>query len=312
MIPKDGSLARSTVFQWFQAKWQPDGLFFRQLSTPSDATNFIFAGRLTSALNHRHSIVESIPAAEVTYNRRHALGDATARLTTWDDTDISTQGKNVSIFFASQFFLEPLRNILNLGIMHVDIAAIHWEGNRFRVDSDVDNDHFLITGVVAATGNGPPNHLTARYIFKNRTNDYVVRYGYRSSDGPSFLPTTITNFWLSGGEEIEFDEWKILNLEMADAPLASASFDLAPFVKQNQWQDHLYTNGTFYERTDAGLRYLEPLTVSRSASFSARQLHFWLLTFYGSWGGMNLAIFALMVGAKEQNQNLRKERKEMS
>ncbi len=120
----------------------------------------------------------------------------------------------------------------------------------------------------------------------------------------------ITNFWLSDGQESEFDEWDILNVETAERPIPSTEFEVAPFVHEKQWQHHVYTNGAFYERTAGGLNYLETLTVPRWASFSDKQRQYWLISLYVGWGAMNFVISALIVGVRKQNQQTKQEMNE--
>src|SRR5512140_3380177 len=68
--PLDGTFALSTRFDYFQARWQTNGMLFRRLNRPEDATNFTFAGTLVSVSDHQHALVE-----------------AGGRMTTWDERD---------------------------------------------------------------------------------------------------------------------------------------------------------------------------------------------------------------------------------
>ncbi len=277
--------ALSKNYEYFQAAWQPDGVFFRRLNDPSDATNWNVAGQLVSAFNHNHALVETKP-----------------QLTTWNDNDPSVKGKKISIFYVRRFFLHPLREILNLGIMHVDIGAVHWEGNRFHLESD-DEEHFTINGEVFASGNEPPDHLNVRYVFQKVTNDYILRYGYSPAFKYPFLPSAITNFWLSKGQEIAFDEWKILNLETNEAALTAASFDVTPFLERHKWVVRIYTNGGFYERTTEGnLRYLGLLGSPKPTLHSPGIQRIFLRILYPVWIVLNLSIFTLIVRVKARKQ----------
>lgn len=284
--PRDGSFARSTRFEYFQAGWQTNGLLFRRLSGPSEMTNLDVPGELVSWSGHRHAVVEP--------NRQ---------LTAWDDRDPSIPTKPISIFYASQSLQQPLREVLNLGIMFAGIGAVRWEGNRFRTEVEVDPQHLLITGEIVPSADGLPRAMRVCYAFPHLTNWYVVRYGYAPGQKRFMPPTAITNFWVTKDEkgadaEMELDEWRILNFERGEAPLGPEAFDVEAFARQNNWLSRVYTNGAIYDPSTNGvLRLAYSLgdfpTRASPASQTVRTV------FYGCWGGMNIAIFALMAGAKE-------------
>jgi hypothetical protein len=111
--PLDGTFALSTKFDYFQAKYQPDGMLFRRLGQPEDATNFTTPNLLVSVSAHQHALVE--PGR---------------RLTAWDDRDPSAAGKTTSVFYTTHFALEPLREIMNLGVMQAGVGSIRWTGDK--------------------------------------------------------------------------------------------------------------------------------------------------------------------------------------
>ena len=93
--PLDGSFALSTRFEYFQARWQNNGLLFRRLGSPADVTNLSVAGQLVSWSGHQKALFEPIPL-----------------VTTWDDRDPSAAGKRISIFFTSHFFLASIEEYM--------------------------------------------------------------------------------------------------------------------------------------------------------------------------------------------------------
>jgi len=288
--PLDGTFALSTRFDYFQARWQTNGMLFRRLNRPEDATNYNFAGTLVSVSDHQHALVE--PGGH---------------LTTWDDRDPSVSGKNISVFYTTQLALDPLREILNLGTMRAGLGTIRWDGNRFRTECEVDHERLLITGELVPSGDAPPIAMRVCYSFPHQTNRYVLRYGYAPSLKYPFLPATITNFWVTetrrGVEtEIELDQWRILALELAEAPpLPAQTFDLAPFQGQSHWATRIYTNGALYTRqTNGTLQFVVSLNAPKAPlipRFRASPK-----TVYACWVGLNFGIFALMLGAKVQEQ----------
>ena len=293
--PLDGSFAFSTRFEYFQAKWQTNGYLFRQLGSPLDATNFTVFGELASWSGHRHALVES-----------------GVHLTTWDDRDPSVWGQNRSVFYTSRFMLHPLREVMNLGIMYAGIGTVRWDGNRFRAECEVDHQHLLITGALVPVEQGPPRALKIRYAFPHQTNDYVVRFGYEDVLHPTFLPTVITNFWIDAkgdgpGQEVELDEWRVLKEEIGGPALDESAFGSGSYLEGREWQTRVFTNGSMYDlQTNGALRLVYGLPYAgQFASAAPRGLQH---GFYACWAGLNLTIFALMVGAKETKTAANNER----
>jgi len=135
----------------------------------------------------------------------------------------------------------------------------------------------------------------------------VVRYSYSPGVGPSFVPSSITNFWLSEGREIELDEWKLLELRTSNASMTAAAFDIQPFLERYPWEVRVYTNDAFYIRATNGALVFEQAfptfkPVSPWHRLVGRRL------FYVPWIALNFAIFLLMVRMKAKQQIRNEER----
>lgn len=284
--PLDGTFALSRNWEYFHARWQTNAILFRRLSGPDDVTNFTVASQLVSWSGHQHALV-----------------GPPALLTTWDDRDPSVPRRPISFLYTSHCELDPLRDVLNLGIMYAEIGSVRWDGNRFGTECMVHRDRVLISGELFPEPDGPPRALTVHYAFPHSALHYVIRYGYHCNAPPAIPPTVITSFWITrdpkGAQiEMELNQWRILDFQTAATPMAAEAFDAAPFAQSNRWTALVYTNGGFYERTTNGtlrLAYVLP-TPSKppiASSPAARR------AFYACWGGLNLALFALMLGAKE-------------
>ena len=288
MLPLDGTFAYSTRFDYFQAKWQANGMLFRRLTAPTDATNFNVPAEFVSVSDHSYSVVEP-----------------THVLTTWDDRDPSVAGKNISIFFIRHDLLQPLREVMNFGIMYSEIGAVRWRGNRFRTESVLDPQGVVMTGEVVPSATGPPTAMTVRYAFPHQTNDYVLRYGYAPGSPCPFVPTVITNFWVtgrSGGrpKEMELNQWHVLALELGHAPQPAKAFALKPFLKPFQWKSRVYTNNAIYDvDTNGILQFAYSLGGPTGVITRPPIIHLSRPVFYTAWGCVNLVIFALMLGARE-------------
>jgi hypothetical protein len=272
----DGSLAFSTEFAYYQARWQPGGVFFRKLSHPSEATNVGFAGDLVSSYGETNWMVDSKPI-----------------FITWNDPTPSAKGKNFSVYFTRKLLLEPLRQALNLGVLHLDAGAIRWNGNEFHLQSELDTDAWVVGGKLVSKGDGPPDHLGLYYSQGTNVYRYVVRYGYEPPLRLPYVPTVITNFWISStGQEYDIDEWKILDLAVAPNSLPESAFAIEPFLQNRAWPVRVYKDHAFYElSTNGTLRLLFALSTAspRPAPPGARGARL----LYAGWLAVNFALFAL-------------------
>lgn len=284
--PLDGSFAQSAHFELYQARWQTNGVLLRPMGSLSDITNFAVTGHLISWSGHQH-----------------ALWEPNWFFTTWDDRDPSVAGKEFSIFYTSRFYLGSLRELLNFGILFAGIGSVHWEGNRFLAECDVDHQHLQITGEITPTADGYPDYMNVRYQWPNQTFNHLVRYDYSQHLNCSFLPRVVKDFWISGTSgntngAVEVNEWRILALELADGPLDSKAFDAEPFARQNLWKRRIYKNsGLYIQRPDGTVQFAGTFDLDKQ-NRAPRRVGLGL--FYGGWGGLNIAIFVLMVRAKKR------------
>lgn len=225
-------------------------------------------------------------------------------------------GKTISVFYTAQFFLLPLREVLNLGIMHADIGSVHWEGNHFQTRCEVNHMTVRISGDLVARADGRADSLRVRYDFPAATHSYVVHYGYQPPLKYAFLPSVMTNFWVPKArskvsDEIELNQWRILEIEIAGGPLAAEHFDVAPFAQWNDWPIRVYTNGGFYQpSTNGTLRLIAMLGAQNQNRRPPGRAE--LGAFYAGWGAMNLVIFALLVGAKRSEKSKPNEKGPMN
>jgi hypothetical protein len=287
-LPLDGSFARSTRFDYFQAKWQTNGILFRELTTPSDVTNDTVAGELVAWSGHHHALVEP-----------------NGNLTTWDDRDPSVAGKNVSVFYTARFLLRPLQEVMNLGVMYGGTGQISWEGDRFRLAREVNHQRLVMTGKLFEDRGGRPRAMRVRYAFPHQTNDYIVRYGYTPALHYAFVPTVMTNFWMrdgaGSGGGMELDQWRILDLRIAPRPMRLRQFASARFEEAHAWQRRIYTNGAIYEvRANGALHLVYNLPAPGAPPIP--RLRKMPPAFYAGWAAVNVTIFALMVGARERKE----------
>ena len=279
--PLDGTFALSTKYDYFQARRQAGDLLFRRLANATAATNYDFGGLLVSCLRHRHGLAE--PGG---------------RFTVWDDRDPSVGGKSVSVFYTEKLMLEPLRRVLNLGVMYAEAGSIRWAGQRFNAEADVDGQHVTIEGNLLGSTNGVPVGLRLSYGFPHQIYNYHVQYTY--GEGAQKLPMLIRSYWLPAdrpGTEIEVDEWRILKLEFGSTDLPKEEFDVAPFVTANHWTARVYTNNAFYDQSASGRLTLSYVLKEPGSRFWGTVLS--RTTIYIAWACLNLGLAVVMLRAKK-------------
>jgi hypothetical protein len=280
----DGSFALSSTFAYYQAKWQPGAVFFRKLNNPSDVTNNILAGDFVSSFGETNWITEFKPV-----------------ITTWSEQP-GTNGKLRSVYYTRNLLLEPLREALNFGMMHLRIGSIRWTNHHFRVQSDADVDQWVVSGALSSTGGDRPDHLNAFYRLGTNVYHYVVRYGYQPPLKLSFIPTNITNFWVaSNGKEVDIDEWRILDMDTSTEPLPGSGFEVERFLKASGWPIQIYKDNAYYNVLSNGTLHLLRSISSSSIQNSAHPGSLGKRFLYIVWLACNFAVFGLIARTRNMD-----------
>ncbi|MDA1273434.1 MAG: hypothetical protein O2960_05195 [Verrucomicrobia bacterium] len=270
----DGSFALSTNFEYFHARWQPDATLLRQIPDPSDIESLKIDRLLVSIFRDEYWLVDRERMATHWFKR--------------SETDNF-------VFRIANRRMYSLRKLLNLGLIHVPIASIVWNGNTFLVNRTLVSEEIKeIRGELFAKGTNRPTELRVKYAGPRSYAEHVVRYAYETEfDELPFLPSKISTFYLNDGREVEVDEMTIVELDTAKTPLGTSAFDPQPFIDANKIGIGAYTNDALYSVTaDGHLEFVRsyhsetPSFFSRRITRSAERIFL-----YASWVGANVGIF---------------------
>lgn len=95
--------------------------------------------------------------------------------------------------------------------MHVDVESVHWEGDRFRAECEVDSEPLRVTGEVAPARDGRVDHLRVRYAFPRHSSTTSLSGVLAVGSGLAFLrDQNCCNQISEAGDSIHFVQNKIL------------------------------------------------------------------------------------------------------
>jgi hypothetical protein len=166
----DLPLSSSQSFRYYHARWQSNAYFLREIASPDAVDDVKTSGLLASRFEDQCWFRDG----DAAYDGRIEFG-------------VSLTNMVCATAFRSSF---PLRQILNLGIMHAQIGSAEWEGNRFRIRETTRT--FDIAGELFVGASGWVDGLQVKY--SNATQDirWVIRYGYDTNALSPFFPRTIS------------------------------------------------------------------------------------------------------------------------
>ena len=282
--PFDGSFSNSVAFEYYQVRLQSGAMFLRKVRSCNEITNDSVAVTILSTFDHKITLFDGTPYFYV-----------------WYDTDATSSGKQFSIFNTRSLLLEPLREALNLAVLHVEQGTIRWEHERFSCTAQFGRESLVVSGELFTNADGAADHLKVEYDGGQKKSCYIIRYGYFPPLQYAFLPTTMTNFFLSGGKEIDVGEMRILEVETNRQPLQASLFDGTRFQRLYNLQTRVYTNGSYYSQSASGvlafLRCYEETTRGLSGGLANHRERM-LACLFTAWIAINCAFFALYLRAK--------------
>jgi hypothetical protein len=288
--------AQSRNFRFFEGRWQPGAVFYRDLPSLESLTNCGVG-----------------PTLVATYGPHHWLNDSASWIGYWMHFP-EAQDRTNDIIVTTQLRLQRLWDALGLGVQHLPPGLIHWTGNHFSAHSPTFKglETFDITGDLFAAPNGLPESMKLQYTWNGRTAIWTNHYIYERQLSLPFLPNRIEQYWTGHGG-IELGEYEILEIRTAREPLAEKAFDPTPFIKANRWETRVYTNGLIYSLQRSGaLSFLMSQVPSHPvSSLAAGHEQAARTVAYAAFAGFNFWIFALAMRARKVN-NIDKstERKE--
>ena len=292
--PMETGLQGSTNYQFMHARWQTNGLFWRELSELSDLSEYRLQRKLVIRSDRRFWFLDSVQAI---------VGDL--------DDPASSNGKgptsHLNLILDTE--LRKLGEVLNFGVFHLPPASIRWQGDEFATEAKLALTTIQIRGKLARTPDGLPASLGVEYRNDQGIATYSIRYSYTTNVGLPFFPNQWRVLWLRNGREIEMGEVSLLRLGVGEEPLPLASFDASAFIRTNRSVMRYYTNHMLYAANRLG--QLVPLPVGVSPGDTLNQPS--LAThryFYLVIAGLTIGFFLRVVRMKRStNRNDRTERK---
>lgn len=287
----DIAITESQAFRYFQARWQPNGFFLREILSPTAILDVDSRGLVAARFEQQSWFREwnNSPRSEI-------LQVSTDRHSSLDRT--------VTIISS------VLRQVLTFGLMHSDIGTVEWRGNHFHVQHPTKK--IQITGQLINSLTGYPETLRITYSDDRGDVHWIIRYGFEKSLLTEGLPSELLCFWLNKDHrEIQLCEFSIYELKTRRESLGINSFSADMLATQNQWKVHLVTTNAVYAVLPGGEQHLierfgKPLTTQRTHSASVK-----MAIAYSTWAAVNGWIFIFAVRMRKQRKikkpNERKE-----
>ena len=224
----NNAFARSKNWKLFEGRWQPGGVFYREVASLDALTNCATEQVLVAA-----------------YGPHHWLSDGQPWLDSWTDSPAAVDRTN-TVTTTSVLRLQGFWEALNLGIQHLPPGSIHWSGTNFSVRSPVFKglEVFEIEGNLLIS-NGVPAVMTVLYRWNGREASWINYYSYDRPLTLPFLPSRVKQYWVGHGG-IELGEYEILQVKTASRPLSESEFNPERYAEANHWETHVYTNQVIY------------------------------------------------------------------
>ena len=147
-----------------------------------------------------------------------------------------------------------LRELMNMGIMSVEVGALSWHDNAFTAEGYIPEwkapEH--VSGHLVTDTKGYPKELDIQYANQNGVFNFVARYLYARDIGVPFLPSTIQVYLVSQTNLIQLEQFDILSIQTQQQPMDRSFFDLQSMAATNKMPTILYTNGAYYAKNLVG------------------------------------------------------------
>lgn len=221
------------------ARWQPD-------------CSFLKSGPVDVSFGDEKREGEEVQAR---FHDSYWRVDPAGFVTSWFDTVHDQRGTRLQ---PTRFFdhrLEELSQVMNMGIMHLDIGTGHWNGNNFTAIGYTPEMKMTqqITGVLECNDEGYPRMLKINYLNHIGVYHYEIRYDYGTNPGLSFIPSSISAYFLPDTRSrIELMHWTIFSIELSTTTLNRALFERTSIVGPDAKPALIYTNNSWFAKNAFG------------------------------------------------------------
>lgn len=179
--------------------------------------------------------------------------DGAGLITHWKDSAIKLKATRIrpSRTFQSRF--ADFRQIMNMGLMNLDIGAVKWEGDRFRAEGYVIDlpGPVHVEGALKVSESGYPRQMEVIYTLPKTVCKYTIRYSYFTNAGASLLPDSFDCSLVNESKEIHLAAFKILELTLSTTNMPPVVF--APSeLNHSSLKPLYYHNGGWYMTNSIG------------------------------------------------------------
>jgi hypothetical protein len=167
---------------------------------------------------------------------------------------------------------DDFKQVLNMGVMHLEPGAIKWAGDTFIVSGYVPEAKAWVEveGTIRPGPDGRAQEMTVKYVMKDITVKYRLRYGYVTNvpdTMPNWLPNNIEAFLMRGSEEIKLMRLRIMAFKTSPAVLPHAVFNPEGILAASRIPVLLYKDGNWYETNALG-----HLALAKGSAFAPDRL----------------------------------------
>jgi hypothetical protein len=234
-IPLDTGLADSTNVLTYELRWQTNATLLRTLRHSASFTNYSMWGKCFTLWNDQFYFLDN-PKSAVLY----VLEEAQA-----------AEGNYSGAYHATLIRRGKAAQVLNLGVNHLQPGAIRWDGDSFSVSGIADKRPIQIQGHITGYTNDIPSEMHLEYFNESGLARYRLQYDYEKYGAPYYPARIIINL-LHENKEVEYQNYGIQSILIAERPLPKSHFDPAPFIEANHLQLQYFTNGAVYSALPSG------------------------------------------------------------
>ncbi len=163
---------------------------------------------------------------------------------------------------------------MNMGVMHLEIGAVKWTENGFAATGYIPEirDPVKVSGTVEPDALGYAREMVVHYRTdtNGRHYEYVLRYGYDTNAGLSFLPSSIESFWINGTDQIKLADFALISIKASPVALSPSLFNPHKVLSSNAMPVVFYRKGAWYMTNALGHLAPIPTPLTGSRMLSAR------------------------------------------
>jgi hypothetical protein len=217
------------AFRHFEAKWQTNAFFLRELNTVDEA------GSLTGNVINCTS----------KFDARIWHFDELGGLTAYTESDKGL----VSI----PSLLESLSVVMNGGLPNLRIGSVTWSNRTFVSTNMWSSSSAPITYEGSLNySNGRPANLVFHSEGPNGFHEHRIDYAFEKNAGAVWFPSHIMHYKTENEKSVLLQEITIHTLTVQKEPLPLAEFDLEPYAAAQKSPHRFMEAGVWYYTNEIG------------------------------------------------------------